>query len=499
MPNNPPNLLFIFTDEQRLDTLSCYGNDKIQMPHLNRFAEKACVFEAPYCVQPVCTPSRSTLMTGVYPHKNGAYQNNLPLKEDMPCLPEMLDASTKYATGYHGKWHLGDEIFAQHGFQEWCSIEDNYAKHYSAGRDKEAVSTYHQWLISQRVQPEDGHRFGRGEACRLPEAYSKPAYLAHTASEFIERHKDEPWILYVNFLEPHMPFFSCRDGQYDPQQMNLPDNFDALPGSEQPLKVRTIQKGIADGHDQTGGDLSTKQGWQELISRYWGLCSLVDTHFGQILKVLDETGQAENTIVVFTSDHGEMMGSHQMFGKTVMYKESVQVPLLIRLPGQSEQVRVPDPVSQVDLVPTLLDLMGQPIPQHLHGCSLKPTLEAESASTRSDVVICWNGIPDRPEEYVQHGLPAQLLQQSDADQYMKAFSDPVRTIISSNGRWRLSVSPLGEHELYDLISDPDERRNVISEPDHQVLIHELLERLHRWQLRVDDAVELPKSIELSNM
>jgi arylsulfatase A-like enzyme len=126
-----PNLLFIFTDEQKLDTLACYGNEQIEMPHLNRFAASACVFEQPYCVQPVCTPSRSTLMTGVLPHKTGAHRNNLPLKRDLPCLPELLTDRDDYATGYHGKWHLGDEVFAQHGFDHWQSIEDEYAKHFS--------------------------------------------------------------------------------------------------------------------------------------------------------------------------------------------------------------------------------------------------------------------------------------------------------------------------------------------------------------------------------
>ena len=128
-----PNLLFLFTDEQRADTMAAYGNSRIEMPNLNRLAEQSVVFDRAYVTQPVCTPSRSTIMTGLWPHTSGCTANNIALRDDTPCLPEML--RDDYATAYHGKWHLGDEIFAQHGFDEWVSIDDLYAPHCSPGRD----------------------------------------------------------------------------------------------------------------------------------------------------------------------------------------------------------------------------------------------------------------------------------------------------------------------------------------------------------------------------
>jgi len=117
-----PNLLVLWTDEQRADTLAVYGNRRIHTPHLNRLATQSFVFRDAYVSQPVCTPSRATVMTGLYPHQCGCTANNIPLRADTPCLPELL-ADPDYATGYMGKWHLGDEIFAQHGFREWVSIE----------------------------------------------------------------------------------------------------------------------------------------------------------------------------------------------------------------------------------------------------------------------------------------------------------------------------------------------------------------------------------------
>ncbi len=133
--NKTPNLLFIYTDEQAINTLAAYGNSQIDMPNLNRLAEQSTVFEQAYVTQPVCTPSRSTLLTGQYPHTNSCIENNIPLKNGTPCLPEML-VNGKYATAHIGKWHLGDELYAQHGFDKWISIEDNYNKYFTEGKDR---------------------------------------------------------------------------------------------------------------------------------------------------------------------------------------------------------------------------------------------------------------------------------------------------------------------------------------------------------------------------
>ena len=239
--SDQPNLLFIFTDEQRYDTLAAYGNTHLAMPNLNRLAQESIVFDRTYVTQSVCTPSRASLLTGLYPHSHGLTENNLQLSEDIPCLPEMMDTSN-YAVSYHGKWHLGDEIFAQHGFEEFISVEDAYSSYYSPGRDRSKRSNYHQFLVKNGYRPANGTLFGREEAARLPEEFGKPAFLAQTASRFIREHQKQPFILYVNFLEPHMPFTSPRDNQYDPKRVQLPENFNDIPNAENPLKTRLFQK-----------------------------------------------------------------------------------------------------------------------------------------------------------------------------------------------------------------------------------------------------------------
>jgi len=483
-----PNLLFLFTDEQRSDTMAAYGNDRIDTPNLNRLAAGSAVFERAYVTQPVCTPSRASIMTGLYPHTCGCTANNVPLPADVPCLPEMLPPG-QYATAYHGKWHLGDEIFAQHGFDEWVSVEDMYRGFYSAGRDRSARSDYHHWLVAHGVRPEKGDVFGRGQAARLPEALSKPAFLAESASRFLRAHRDRPFVLYVNFLEPHMPFFGPRDGQYDPAEVSLPDNFECPLSADQSLKGRAVAE-FHRRHGHSGLPLADEADWRRMIANYWGLCSLVDTHVGTILATLEECGLAEDTIVVYTSDHGDMMGSHRLIAKCVQYEEAVRVPLLVRLPGQSRPRRIAQPVSQIDLAPTLLEAMGCDRPDHLQGESLLGLLEGRDARGPGDVIIEWNGGNigagpfGRREDY-----PDYLDAIADWEAYCADVTDPVRTAVGPDG-WKLTLSPARRHELYNLNDDPGETVNLIGRDGTAEVTGRLADSIRRWQERTGDDVPL---------
>ncbi|MEK7995669.1 MAG: sulfatase-like hydrolase/transferase, partial [Planctomycetota bacterium] len=179
-----PNLLFIWTDEQRADTMAAYGNNRIHTPNLNKLAAGSVVFKNAYVTQPVCTPNRSAVMTGLWPHTTGCTKNNVPLPAGVPCLPELLD-DADYRTAYMGKWHLGDELFAQHGFEEWVSIEDGYGSGYSEGRDRNARSDYHHFLIEHGYQPDGGGKFSRAFAARRPIEHCKPKFLEVRACDFL--------------------------------------------------------------------------------------------------------------------------------------------------------------------------------------------------------------------------------------------------------------------------------------------------------------------------
>lgn len=468
--SRPTNLLFIFTDEQRQDTMAAYGNSRIVAPNLDRLAGESVVFERAYVTQPVCTPSRASIMTGLYPHTCGCTANNIPLDFAVPTLAEHL-AGAGYHTAYLGKWHLGDEVFAQHGFEHWVSIEDMYHKHYRPGRDRAARSSYDAWLRAHRVEPDlvDFDGFSRGKAASLPAELSKPAFLAEETTRFLEQRGGEPFIAFVNFLEPHMPFTGPYNDRYDPANITLPANFDAPPHPDEPARVRLIREHYR-AKGSTGLDLATEAGWRRLVANYWGLVTLVDEAVGRILAALERSGAADRTIVVFTSDHGDMMGSHRLLAKTVMYEEAVKVPLLMRLPGR-QPGRIGAPVSQVDLVPTLLDLLGRDPVAPLDGYSLRPLLEG-GRPAEDHVFIEWN---DRDsDEQMGRGPAAQTVSGAK-----------VRGIESPDG-WKLNLSEADKCELYHLPTDPGEAENLFYSGKHEEVIAALRARIHAWQERTGD-------------
>lgn len=472
-PADKPNLLFLWTDQQRATTLAVYGNRRFRVPALNRLASESVVFERCYVTQPVCTPSRSTVMTGLWPHQNGCTANNIALPAEVKTLPEWL-ADPAYRTAYMGKWHLGDEIFAQHGFEEWVSIEDNYIRYYSPSRDRKARSSYHHFLagLGYRPDEEDG-TFSREFASRLPVERTKAAFLAQQACEFIVRHRREPWVLYVNSLEPHPPYFGPFDDLHSPDEAPLPANFPGLGVEKEPEHYRTLRRkqreAVERKVDWQPGKPSAAESderWRAALARlnrnYAGLCSLVDYAVSRILWTLESTGQADNTIIVFTSDHGEMGGAHSLLQKGVMYDEAMHVPMLLRVPfRQSRQVSVPEPVSHIDLVPTLLELLG---------AKSAPALPGESW-------VSWLGGAGRRQDHV-------FVEWTDAEGGPHA-----RTVISPDG-WKL-VLYQGDHcMLFDRNRDPLEMTNLFYQSAFRDRVRPLQEKIQAWQRRENDKLPL---------
>lgn len=485
-----PNVLFLYTDEQRFDTLACMGNDLIHMHNLNRLADRSTVFERAYCTQPICTPSRGSIVTGLHPQAHGATNNNIPMSRAAKCLPEHLQEGG-YHCAHFGKWHLGDEIFPQHGFSEWCGTEDTYHSAYSPPVEEFGPerSPYHHWLVGRGITPDDmrkdipqsqwhpahDNRFFRQQIHSLPEEHSKPAFLAERAQEFIHTNGQRPWVLYINFLEPHPPNTSCRNEQYDPAAVTLPYNWDQEADEAKPLRLRLASRPVAERSEQEV---------RERTARYWGMCSLVDTYAGRVLDTLERTGQLDDTIVVLTSDHGDMLGSFGIGGKSHMLDESARVPLLIHAPGQKTRRKVACPVSQIDLVPTLLDLLDQSVPDGMHGASLRPEVEGTSAGPDRDVFIQWGTGPIRGDGTVD--LRPGQEKWCTPGQAGAARNERVRTIVTPDC-WKFSLSSVGDHELYDLSADPMERTNLYGDPAQRDRIKNYEQRVNDWQERVGDA------------
>jgi arylsulfatase A-like enzyme len=231
---------------------------------LNRLADESIVFEHPYVTQPVCTPSRSCVLTGLWPHTSGCTTNNIALPKTTPAFPEIL-ADSSYRTGYFGKWHLGDELVPQHGFEEWQSIEDIYSP------DSSQRSSYDRFLRDRGFKPDlPDDRFSREFAARLPLELGKPRFLELETIDFLRRHRSEPFVLYVNFLEPHPPYDGPFNDEYEPEELELPPNFGIPPGEDEPLAYRVKSLSDRQLHPQARGlDLETEAGWRRLIANYW--------------------------------------------------------------------------------------------------------------------------------------------------------------------------------------------------------------------------------------
>ena len=462
-PGDKPNLLFLWTDQQRADSMAAYGNARYRVPAMNKLASESIVFDRCYVTQPVCTPSRSSIMSGLWPHRNGCVQNNVPLKHETKTVPELL-GDAGYRTGYMGKWHLGDEVFAQHGFEEWAAIEDAiYNEFFSAGRDRNARSAYHHFLISLGYKPDDVKRpdfFTRNFATKLPVEHSKPSFLAQEASKFILKHRDEPWILYVNTLEPHTPFASALDHLHTEEEVGLQPNYPGIPEAE-PQWYRVLRSRIVTPRAE-GFDLRTAEGWGQMHRNYAGLCSLVDQAWTRILWTLEVSGQMDNTIIVHTSDHGEMMGSHSLYAKIVMYEESVRVPLLLRVPFRRQMPhRVTQPVSHIDTLATLLELLGRKeAAEGLDGRSLVPALEGRRRP--EDVFIEWS---------------------SDA-------TPDARTVVTPDG-WKLVLHDTDTGMLFDRTRDPLEMHNLWGRSEHAATVRKLRAKIEDWQRRTADRMPLP--------
>lgn len=490
----PPNLLFLWTDQQRHDTLAVGGNTALAMPNLNRLAAASTAFTQAHCTQPVCTPSRGCIMTGLYPHAHGAVDNNRPLHPHVRTLAEYLPPK-QYATGYYGKWHLGDELFAQHGFEEWVGVEDMYNPHFSPGRDRSARSHYHHWLLAHGQTPRNGKVFGRGESARLPEDLGKPAFLAEQAGDFIRRHNQHPFALYVNFLEPHMPYFGPRDNQYPPADVALPENFNAPPNAAQPLRLRLKQALLA-AYGYEGNPLLSEADWRRMIANYWGLCSLIDTHIGRILQTLENEGLLDNTLIVFTSDHGDQMGSHRLLAKSVMFAESTRIPLLVRLPGQRTGQLIDRRISQIDLMPTLLDALGLAVPDGLHGRSRLPWLTGRTDLPADDIHCVWSGDAALRDELSEMTAPqstpwpAGAAALADRTAAARLAADCSRTVITQDG-WRFTWSTDDLAELYNLNADPGETTNLAAHPAQAARVANLADRIQAWQKRTGDPLVLP--------
>src|ERR1044071_3277278 len=470
--NRKPNLILFLPDQQRADTLACYGGLKVHAPNLNKLASESVIFERTYVTHPVCTPSRSSLMTGTWPHVNGCTHNSVPLDRRFRIFPELMQ-DRDYLTAYIGKWHLGEDGPGSRGFQQYVSTDGE--------------GDYTKFLLSNGVVPDKANgRFSEVAISNLPIELSRPKFLEKHACDFIQKHQRDPFILVVAFVEPHSPYNGPLNDANRPDEVEL-DTTATVPETESiPLRYRLMRE-----WEQAEALLDRERLPMQLFfgitpyeycsikHRYLGLVTLVDQSIGAILGCLERCGLTEHTIVVHTSDHGDSLGAHHLFGKETMFEEAARVPWLIRLPGQAQRKLISHPVSHIDFVPTLLDLLGQSHHPQCAGTSLLPLIN-DATALRNNVFLEW--APNRTKVKKGSKLARRRM-------IKRAVEESTRTVVTPDG-WKLCLRDKDSNELYNLQEDPFETRNLYSDTQYASVVSLLAGEISQWQEATKDKLKL---------
>src|SRR5436853_5865330 len=467
-----PNLILFLPDQRRADTRAGYGGVQVHAPNLNKLASESVVFERAYVTHPVCTPSRSSLMTGTWPHNNGCTRNSVPLHQRFLVFPELMK-DKDYRTAYLGKWHLGEDGPAGRGFQQWVSTDDH--------------GDYTNFLLSKNITPDKSNgRFSELAISNLPLELSRPKFLEKHAREFIEKHRRDPFVLIVAFVEPHSPYSGPLNDEHSWDEIDLDLTATLPPAEDLPLRYRLMRE-----WQQAEAVLDRKrlcqllffgitpEEYRSIKRRYLGLVTMVDKSIGCILDCLECSGLTEDTAIVHTSDHGDMLGAHHLFGKEVMFEEAVRVPYLVRLPGQRSGTIIRQPVSHIDFVPTLLDLLGQTKPSQCAGKSRVPLIRGEAMAPES-VFIEWAPNRTKIKKWTKLA-PRRMIK--------RAVGESTRTVISVDG-WKLCLRDKDTNELYNLNDDPLETRNLYASGQYAEVISRCRGEIDCWQEATHDSLKV---------
>lgn len=501
---HPFNVLLITTDQQRVDSLSCYGSSFTQTPHLDRLAEEGARFDRAYCANPVCTPARASIFSGQYLSKHGAWNVGMNVPQDLHLLSHHLGAAG-YTTHYIGKAHF--QAFGARPEQTYEAIHD-WETHYPAfhgpyyGFERVELALGHTlygiaghygaWVRSHISESEVNafksarrlgeHNFeGNAWDWHLPTALHNSTWTAERAVDFLKNHDpDQPFFLSLGFQDPHHPHCLPMDftRRVDPALVPLP-RYTEGELDDKPPHFNLARQGKLEGSLYRGEYPVAGQGGGanfELVEEaearlgrayYYSMVRLIDQQMGRVLNCLDEQGLSANTLVIFTTDHGELLGDHGLWMKGPFhYEELVRIPLLMRLPGVIPSgIHIQGLASQVDLAPTVLAILGKHLP------SLSPLPEADGV----DLLPVLTGTKPTVQEAV----------------IVECVDDPhglrLKTVITAGEKMTVYHNqPFGEY--YDLKADPGELLNRWSDPAYapqrQRLFHLLLDHAERLEKRV---------------
>ena len=480
-----PNILFITSDQQHYDTIGL-TNKRIRTPALDKLCNEGTRFDRAYCPNPVCTPSRASMITGMYPSQHGAWTIGVKLPEDVPTIGQHL-SKNGYATALIGKAHFqplatqpGSESLESypllrdidfwrefHGpFYGFDHIElarnhadeSHVGQHYAAWLEDKGLLNWREYFqplagdsapLAPKVNHEVGYWVREERAWKLPAELHYTTWTAERSMAFMEEkaNEDEPFFLWASFHDPHPPYTVPEPwaSMYDPEDMQpgalVPGEHDKNP----PHFAKTQEKNPDFGDWHTphaahgcSSHLYPQEELKKDMATYYGMISFMDEQIGRMLDKLDALGIAEDTLIVFTTDHGHFLGQHGLIAKGPFhYEDMLKLPFIVRWPGHVPAGERSNALqSLIDLAPTFLSATGQTVPGEMQGVNQLAVWQGQADSAREHI-ICEN----RHNTRMPH----------------------VRTFV--NERYKLTVYREGDMgELFDLQEDPQELNNLWNDP-----------------------------------
>lgn len=469
-----PNILSIMSDDHAAQAISCYGSKINKTPNIDRLASEGMRFDNCFCTNSICTPSRAVIMTGKYSHKNGVLTLNDDFDGTQQTFPKLLQQAGYY-TGMIGKWHLKTEPT---GFDYYNVLPG-------------------QGLYFDPIMKESGKPWERGRRGGVVHKGYVTDVITDFALSFLkDRSKDKPFCLMYHHKAPHdmWEYDEKHAHLYEDVDIPEPDNlFDDYRNRGQAIK-RTTQKISMEEtvflHRTQGDQFSAvrseignlpeveqkKRAYQYFIKAFLRCVASIDDNIGRVLDYLDESGLAENTIVVYTADQGFFLGEHGLFDKRFMYEESLRMPFIVRYPRGIKPGSVSEDIAlNVDFAETFLDYAGVSIPQDMQGRSLRPLLEGETPGDwrKSMYYRYWMHRP-------HFDVAAHFGVRTDRYKLIYYYGLP----LGAAGALDEPTPP--EWELFDLQKDPAEMKNVYDDPAYTDVVNELKAKLRRLREELED-------------
>jgi arylsulfatase len=444
--NSRPNILWYCTDQQRFDTIGALGNPYVRTPTIDSLVADGVAFTHTYCQSPICTPSRSSFMTGMYPSRLHNTRNGNESFPDYPPVITKLIAESGYDCGMIGKFHLQSS-----GHRTEPRLDDGFSYWRFSHAPRDDWREGHHYAEWVRQQGGDLDAMRESEERVAPEMH-QTTWASDCAIEFLskQRQDSQPWLLNVNVYDPHPPFIPPKRyaDMFDPAQMPGPYFRESDLAQQQKLASVDFQDEVRTPVEHDA---------RRVQALYYAMIAQIDDQLSRILDAIDQSGQRENTVVIFTSDHGETLGDHGLMYKGCRFYEGlVRVPLIFRWPGNFQSGLISNGLTEMmDLTSTLMQIAGLEIPEYMQGNSLMPILRGEAD-------------PAKGHDFVRSEYFDAL------DPFFTGGTGSFGTMYRTPQHKLCMYHDHDVGELYDMYADPWEFEDLWDSPAHQDIKHRLI-------------------------